>query len=288
MNQQKIAVIGGDERALEAASALLRAGKRVALYGFEEAPAKRCGGYGLDACEEPYTVKEAITGADIVLLPVPVYRRGVFTAPFRAGGFDGEERAVAGAGVTLLGGGIPAALAMGNVTLDLLSDPGFAEQNALPSAEGAIGLALLNYRSVLENSGCAVLGYGRIGRMTAKKLAALGAAVTVYDRKEEKRRAARTAGHAAEDFPALAENIGRYDLIFNTVPFPVADAQTVRAASPHTLYLELASSPGGLAAPAREEAPFTVLDAPGLPGKYSPRYAGEYLARRILDALDKK
>lgn len=289
MEKQKIAVVGGDERALYAARAFLDAGNRVALYGFEEAPAGRCGGYGEMTCEEPYSLPEAVFSARAVLLPVPVMRNGAVNCPFSARPIELNAllQTLAHSSARIFGGAIPKEFVKKD-TVDLLLDDRFARSNALPTAEAAIGLSLLHYPSVLEGSRCAVFGAGRIGEILIRKLNALGADVAVYERKKEKRETLQNNGIAAFPFEELNAGVGGYDLVYNTVPFPVVDDGISRRFSKECLYIELASKPGGMTKKARETAACEILDAQGLPGRCSPRYSGDLIARTVLDALNER
>ena len=285
----KIAVIGGDDRAPEAARVLMERGAVCTFYALEQAGVCR----SADAlrCEEPYLLFEALSNADAVLLPLPVSRDGqtVFS-PLSAVRLPLPDLAAALPQNCLVAGGRipPILLERSSRSLDLLSDPAFSAANALPTAESAIALALLRHPGVLASSRCAVLGFGNIGSILAQKLSALGADVTVFARRPESRLAASSFSLSAFDFDALPALLPSFDLLFNTVPAPIIDLPAALSVSPDALYLELASPPFGLTPAARRALRCPCLDAPGLPGRYSPRFAGALIADCLLSSLYQK
>ena len=60
--------------------------------------------------------------------------------------------------------------------------PEIAILNSVPTAEGAIQVAMENTEITIHNSRCLVMGFGRCGTTLARSLLALGARVTVCSR----------------------------------------------------------------------------------------------------------
>ena len=89
-----------------------------------------------------------------------------------------------------------------------------------------------------------------------------------------KREKARIAGfYALPDLIALSQSQVLYPLILNTAPAPVLDARHTHLFAAHSVWIELASSPGGLSDVL--DFPGKLVSAPGLPGALSPQSAGE-------------
>ncbi len=166
----------------------------------------------------------------------------------------------------------------------------FQIRNALPSAEGAIGVALCEMPITLSGSQCFVVGYGRIGKLLALKLQLLGANVIVGARKPTDLAFASVNGHKplsiADGIPCRP--LTSFDAIFNTAPIRLFDRERVRAMRKETLYFELASAPYGIDFEAAEELGLRVIRAEGLPGKYSPISAGKILAESVVHILSKE
>lgn len=157
---------------------------------------------------------------------------------------------------------------------NMLEDECYALQNAALTAEGALALAIQSTPRTLRGMPVLLLGYGRIGQPLAAQLQALGARVHILIRDPVKREKARIAGfYALPDLIALSQSQVLYPLILNTAPAPVLDARHTHLFAAHSVWIELASSPGGLSDVL--DFPGKLVSAPGLPGALSPQSAGE-------------
>ena len=166
----------------------------------------------------------------------------------------------------------------------------FQTRNALPTAEAAIGIALLESPRTLLDSRSLVVGYGKIGKILAQKLQCLGTRVTVGARKPLDLALANGFGYAtlsiADGIPS--HKLSGFDFVFNTVPVRLFGREEMRALSRETLYMELASFPYGLDLEVAKEYAFRTVIAESLPGKYSPISAGEILAETVVQILEKE
>ena len=279
----RYAIVGGDRRAALLAELLLQRGHRVHSYALEKAelPASIPKDSSLQACAY---------GADCVVLPTPAEKGGVLFAPLglRCPPMD-EVIAALWPGSLVVGGRleeqtVQAALRAGLHMTDLLRRPDFVVGNAAITAEGAIGLLLRESERSLLGSRCLVLGWGRIGKLLALRLSALGAIVTVAARKQADRAEAEALGLAALDYGALEGIAGEQDFVINTVPARVLTDAALCCLPGEALLLELASPPGGFDALLAGNIGLRVLTAPGLPGKSAP-YAAAALLLRTLERI---
>ena len=153
---------------------------------------------------------------------------------------------------------------------DLYDSEPLSTDNAVPTAEGAICLAIEHSDITLDGAKCLVCGFGRCGKALAHRLQALNAKVTVAARED------------AEGFKT--EEIGvckGYDFIFNTIPAPIfRDSEGMK----DCVFIELASAPGAFWGAAKK--PLHYHNAPGLPGKFAPKTAGILYAKSILEILE--
>ena len=165
--------------------------------------------------------------------------------------------------------------------VDLANDAVLLAQNARVTAEVALLQAISHTKRAIFDSKAAVLGYGRIGKMLARHLQALGAPVKVGARRENVRFEAQKAGFSAflPDDPALFADV---DVVFNTIPSPIVTPRTLAALREPTLYLELASAPGGLSVEGKHHPLLEVVDCGGLPGRFCPNSAGKFLAQAVI------
>lgn len=160
----------------------------------------------------------------------------------------------------------------------------FTIKNALATAEGAISVAMQSTDDILLGKSVAVCGFGRIGKILCQRLIALGCNVTVCARNPVARAEAENMGASACDFSALS--LGLPSIIFNTVPAPVLTASILSAIDENAVLIELASAPGGIDLQYANAHGFTVINAQGLPAKYSPRFAGQILKDTVISMLE--
>lgn len=289
---QTVAVIGGDERAIYAARILAKQGKKIVLYALEEHFMGNCAEFDRVDCKAPYLISEAIENSDVLLFPIPFSKdkKTVFT-PFSREPLtvSAVEEALSNSKKKLFvaGGGLSDYRLSTHTVFDFLKQEEFLLKNALPSAEGAIGLAILHHRSVLKGCSVAVLGFGRIASLLAKKLSAMGAEVTVFARREEQRKKARGLPVKAEKLSDLSLFCADFSIIFNTIPMPFIDFKTVEKMSENSLYIELASAPYSMDEEIKKHYKGDFLPAPGLPGRYCPEYAGKVIAEILSSAIEK-
>jgi len=204
--KKRLLTAGGDLRQLTAANVLAET-YSVSVIGFERfgtlPPA-------VSAAEHIRSIPE---GLDALLLPMPVTQDGVFLhAPFSSSSMTlSALLPLVRPGGAVLGGRITPAEqrlieSAGLRALDYAKAETFAIRNAIPTAEGAIQLAMQELPVVLMRLPCLILGAGRVSRALQPRLKALGAEVTVAARRCDD--LARRNGHerkpAAHYSPAFA------------------------------------------------------------------------------------
>ena len=174
----------------------------------------------------------------------------------------------------------------GLLLLEMAEIDEIAVLNSIPTAEGAIQVAMENTSFTIHNSRCLVLGLGRCGTTLVQDLVALGAKVTVGSRSSKD--LARAVALNAEpltlaDLPVRTD----FDLIFNTVPAMVLPRSYLRLLEQQTLIIDIAAAPGGTDFTAAEQLGITAIHALSLPGKVAPKTAGEILMRTLPHLLEK-
>ena len=193
-------------------------------------------------------------------------------------------------GQSVLGGCLGAQLEAirqsGAEAFDYYADPLLPYANAVPTAEGAIGILLGRLPGTVQGSRGLITGCGRIGKVLAQKLTLLGAEITVSARKDADLGAILAAGLRAERTGDYRIGLDRYDYFINTVPASVLKPEHYLQIRPDCLLLELASDPGGFDERACREAGLNLIRAPGLPGKYAPKTAGYAIADAVVRILN--
>jgi len=153
--------------------------------------------------------------------------------------------------------------------------------NAVPTAQAAVCILLAELSIMAADAEVLIIGNGRIGRVLAQELRALGAKVCV---------ASRNAVHTENTVPtgAYGENLNRYDAIVNTAPALVFGAVEMEKTREHCFYLDLASAPGGFDREAARKMGRVVHWELGLPGRYFPVSAGRIIQRTVQGVLAEK
>lgn len=109
--------------------------------------------------------------------------------------------------------------------IEVLDRDDIALCNSIPTAEGAIAIAIKETDITIHGSECIVLGIGRTGFTLAKTLQGLGANVRVGIRRNEDAVRAAIMGWKPFMTTDLAAQTGEVDLLFNTIPTMIITAQ---------------------------------------------------------------
>ena len=272
----QIVIAGGDAREVVLAAQLQRAGADVWMYGFEQHK----------LCAEVTVAVGLPAQADVIILPLPgVKADGTIYATYAAQPLHLSDLSpLLRKGSLLISGKMPPQ------TVELLQQQGvkvvltaemdeLAIYNAVPTAEGAIELAMRESAVTIYGSEALVIGFGRCGLPLARTLAALGANVTVAARRREVLALAQTLGFTQLCVSDLAKQAGEFDYIFNTVPALMLTETELCCVKKDAVLIDIASAPGGTDFLAAERLGLKAFLALGLPGKVAPVSAGEILAR---------
>ncbi|MBQ7725987.1 MAG: hypothetical protein IJT66_02465, partial [Clostridia bacterium] len=157
--------------------------------------------------------------------------------------------------------------------------------NAVPTAEAALKIAIENTDFTLWKSRVLVIGYGRVGKILADRLKAMGCDVTVSARKAADFALAEALGFRSIPTESIAHSDLDYDLVFNTVDHRVIDSPTLQK-SRATLFIDLASQNGFDPEEVRKCGKIAIK-APGLPGKTAPKTAGKILAQTVVTLINR-
>ena len=248
--QKCFAVVGGDARQAAAARALARAGYSV-------------GG------------PEMIAVADYILLPLPL---------------DAARTPLA----ELLRAARPGTLALGGM-LSAESKAIAAEareeltiRNAIPTAEGCIGILMKERSRTLWGSSILLTGFGPVGQALGVRLAALGAQVTAAARRPAQRALAESLGLRSVAIDRLGQIAPAFDTVVNTVPAPVLSEAVLARLRPQSFIVDLASRPGGTDFDAAQRLGHRAIHALSLPAACAPETAGEAVARTVCDMIGQR
>lgn len=282
-----ILIIGGDRREVELYFHLKEIGANVYLYGFEKYP------YLKDVTLTNNLI-ESIKLSQVIITPLTgIEADGEVYAPFAHKKIFLNEISVlnAIAPQTLFMAGylcptLKELLWQRNIIvcetrdMDEISIP-----NAIPTAEGAIQAAMGNTDFTINNSHCFVLGFGRCGKILAKTLKALGAEVTVVVRRKEVLPWIEAFKMNPLLLNRLSEEIHKAEIIFNTIPVIVLNAEVLYRANKSSLIIDIATYPGGVDFALAERLKIKAISLPGLPGKVAPKTAAQILCKVYPDLI---
>lgn len=157
--------------------------------------------------------------------------------------------------------------------------------NAVPTAEGAIEIAISETPVTVHGSRCLVLGYGRVGKTLSHSLLSLGAKAYVVARKYADLAQIENYGCHPLTMNDAKSRIAGFDIIFNTIPALVLDSDTLARTRKDTLIIDLASKPGGVDFEAAKQLGLNVIWALSLPGRVAPVTAGHIIKDTIINML---
>ena len=153
--------------------------------------------------------------------------------------------------------------------------------NAIPTAEGAIKIAIEKTPYTIFESEILITGLGKVGMTLAWRLKALGANVYVATRDKKAISRGRDFGFKMIDYTDLEKYLAKINIIYNTVPAKIITERYLRLLTEDTLIVDLASSPGGVDFETAKELGIEAFLAPGLPGKIAPETAAKILADKV-------
>ena len=263
--------VGGDERQKFAAEYIKKQVNTVSFaYTFDE-------------------LKKEIPQADIIVLPLPVTRDGKHINSDPKNGLISIEELIflLKEGMTVMAGMINSDTAQrivckGVSLYDYYKSEVLTILNSVSTAEGVIYELIGNSKINLQGSKSLVTGYGKASSAICKLLHSLGSEVVVSARSERDRIVAAAHNCKAIALYDISENSDGLDFVINTVPALVIDEKVICRLKKDCFIIDIESAPYGTDFEAAEKYGITAKKAPSLPGRISPRSAGEAIAKTIL------
>ena len=281
------AIIGGDLRIIKLAKMLAQEGNKIYTYGLEKAEELK-NTENIFFCEK---LSHAIQETEVVIGPIPFSSNGKdINSPF------GENTVSVrdlmhhiNAKILIAGSLTPEIYDLANdeyiEIIDIMKREELAVLNTISTAEGTIEIAISNTNKILHGSNVLILGFGRIGKVLARKLAGLSAIVTCAARKDEDIAWIKAYGHKSAIINNLGENLSQYDLIINTVPHLILTPEKLQYVNKECLLIDLASNPGGIDKKTAKDRELKLIWALALPGKVAPITTAEFIKDTIYNIL---
>lgn len=279
MKDNTFLILGGDNRSLYLGEYLENQGFKVCYYAFNHTECYN-------------SLEEAMNLSDVIVLPLPFTRdRLTLNTPL----FDevvliSDILALLSNKKMVFGGQLSKSfceeLESRNCSYcDYFLLDELAIYNAVPTAEGVVQVLIEELPITIHGMKCAVLGYGRVGKVLAETLSSLGADVTVFARKQSAFAEIYAASMKYKQFEDLTTEVNDFDAVINTVPVKVLGSAQLSKLNSECVLVEVASAPFGIDFQSAKEKAFKVVKAGSLPGKVAPKTAGEIIGRSILPMI---
>ena len=284
--EKRISVIGGDFRINKLALMLADDGHKVRTFAMEKSN---------EIMEDERIIKcenldEAINKSDIIIGSVPFLREDkemYVTFSDEHIKFEDLVKEEHKDKIFIAGSIQEEAKKMllekyGNV-IDIMQREEFAVLNTIATAEGAINVAITNTDKILHGSKVLVLGFGRVGKVIARKFSALSADVTCAARKDADLAWINAFGYHVTDINKLGENLSEFDIIINTVPQMIINHDRLQYMKKDVLLIDLASNPGGINRDDAKKLELKLVWALALPGKVAPLTSAGFMKQTIYN-----
>ena len=287
MNNMEKAItgVGGDLRIVKLIEMLINDGYKVYTYALENSEEL----LSLDGVEMCPTLEEAVSYSKVVVGPVPLSSdRRRISAPFGRNSVELEDFVEALKGKYLIAGNINITEKleeMGVQSTDLLKREEFSVLNTIATAEGTIQIAMEETQRTVHGTNVLIMGFGRIGKVLAKMLDGIGAKVYCEARKDEDISWIKAYGYNPIHLNDLDENLNKFDIIINTIPFQLLNADKLDLVKPEAVIIDLASNPGGVDRKAAREKNIKVIWALSLPAKVAPLTSAEFIKETLYHVL---
>lgn len=279
--------IGGDARQLEVISRLSELDATVVLIGFDNLQ------YPINGVTKGKLSIEAMENADVVVLPaVGGDEQGKVETIFSS-----DELILTDEHIAALPKHAKIFTGMAKnylkllctkheiALIELFDRDDVAIFNSIPTAEGAIMMAIQNTDFTIHGSMSMVLGLGRTGLTLARTLKGLGAHVKAGVHKPDQYARAWEMGFEPFYTKDLYKHVADADLLFNTVPSMIVTAHIITNLPHRALIIDLASRPGGTDFRFAEKRGIKAMLASSLPGIVAPKTAGRIIANTLSQLL---
>jgi dipicolinate synthase subunit A len=283
----QVAFIGGDARQLEVIQMFSELDASITLIGFDNLHNQFSG------ISKSKLTPDAVKNADALILPaVGTDESGIVDSIFSTGELVLKDEHIGALPkhctvyTGMAKGYLKKLCARHSISLVQLFDrDDVAIYNSIPTAEGALMMAIQNTDITIHGSVCMVLGFGRTGVTMARTLKGLGARVKVGVRRSDHFARAEEMGYEPFYTRDLIDQVHNIDLLFNTIPTMIVTAQVIANIPHRAVIIDLASKPGGTDFRFAEKRGIKALLAPSLPGIVAPKTAGRILANALCQLI---
>ena len=275
--EKQISIIGGDNRIIKFAQMMKKDGFNISIFGLENS-------IQIESFEICNSIEEVTSKSNIIISAIPLSKDGEkINTPYSDKKILIKDLLEFLPGKTFIAGKIPEILRKNIECFDILDIEEYAILNAIPTAEGAIQIAMEEYPKTISGSNILILGFGRIGKILSKMLQGIGANVYCEARKNEDLAYISAYGYTPIHLDVLDDYLSKFDIIFNNIPTMILDTNRLKYVKKDVLIIDLASNPGGVNFEYAKENDIKTIWALGLPGKVAPISSAEYIKKIVYN-----
>lgn len=271
---KKISIIGGDLRIVKLLKILEKEQYNVSSFGLEKVEE-------INENLKSSSIEECIDNSEIVISAIPFSKDDKYiNSPFSNYNIEIQQLFTKMKNIKFIAGSISKQIidrSQNIEIIDILQSEKFTIKNAIPSAEGAIQIAMEQSEKTLHGSKILIMGFGRIGKILAKMLNGIGSKVFCEARKETDIAWIQAYGYNAIELDNMQNYLSEFDFIFNTIPVVILDENNLLKVKKECLIVDLASKPGGIDFESANRLKIKNIWALGLPGKVAPETVAQYI-----------
>lgn len=282
-----ILVVGGDKRYIHVIQTLAKSKNSLYLIGFDTVP--------FDKSNVKHTKLEHIDLSiiDAIVLPITgTDEKGQVEMMYTDGYFYLTEQILSStpSHCTIYTGTANDYLqemckAAQRSLIRLFDRDDVAIYNSIPTAEGALNIAIEETEETIHNTNVCVFGFGRVGKTVARLFHAVGANVYVVARNHADLARVTEMGLTPIKPNRLHKLLADMAICINTIPSLTIDDEHLSKMSISTIIIDLASKPGGVDFVAAQKRGIKPVHALGLPGKTAPKTAGRIIANTLMESF---
>ncbi|NLZ81490.1 MAG: dipicolinate synthase subunit DpsA [Clostridiales bacterium] len=280
--QYDAAIIGGDKRQVYLTEFLKNEDISVVSYGIPTSFKESCG--------EMISLEEICKQSRVILAPIPMSRDKKHLTCENNSILIDDFLNLLDSEHTLIGGSLTSETKIhcikNNIPyFDLMDSHSVTTLNAVATAEGAIAKAISESSGNLDHSKGLILGFGRCGKILAKKLQSFGVHVYICARSKEALTEGYAFGYEILQMDDLATKIKDFEYIFNTIPALVLTDEILDSVSTELTIIDIASAPGGLNYESAKSQKLNAHLYSGIPGKIAPKASAKILADEMIPII---
>ena len=166
--------------------------------------------------------------------------------------------------------------------INFMQNEEFVLKNANLTAEGVLSKLIENTPSSIFEQNILILGGGRVAKAVGKLFKNLKLNFTFCTKQEAEIKKLKTLSKNILNWDKLKLELKMYDVVINTIPCEIFDKKDAKLFNENCTFFEIASKK------CLNDKNFKKLKyilCPSLPGKYTPKSAGNLIAEEIIKNL---